>query len=343
MTGPIKRPQAKVVGNEMPPPTGSGWPNKPEAKPASALKAVTKDRPQNRPQNRPRSAAELLKGLFDAPTDLAQPSAKPLTKNTALNTPHEMMPIKATSSTRGKEITATKPDVTSASKIKNGNLSSEKQKRAEDAERRALIIRTVLITAVCVVLLVAVAEHFQHHLNAQAGDGSHAAEQAARASEQAALSTKKLQDRVNYHREEIGRKLNRERIKVEFENGQAAPIGTRGPKQPSAPDMMLGIPFVSQRPSPPLGPDKPEVANPDESENRVQYTLAEQQAATDWENTARKQYIDDFIANAAKAGYKIKVEPNGRVVVLGTIPVSGGQQPGVLQIPPLPNYLPPTR
>jgi len=355
MTGPSKRPQAKVVGNEAPAPTASGRLNRPEAKPASELRAVTKELPpdghsREHSRKRPRSAAELLKGLFDSPTELRQHGSKHSTKlevgpqvSIGPQNHNELIRVKATLSSRGKELTATKPDVTSASKIKNRNLNSQKQKKSEDAERRVLIVRTVFVTAVSVVLLVFGVGHFQHHFSTQVTDGVHGIEQTPSAAEQAALSAKKLQERVSYHRDEIGRKLNRERIKVEFENTQAAPIGVREPKQPSAPDMMLGVPFVSQRPTAPLGADKQEAANPDESENRVQYTLAEQQAATDWENTARKQYIDDFIANAAKAGYKIRVDPSGRVVVLGTIPVPGGQQPGILQIPPLPNYLSPTR
>ncbi len=128
-----------------------------------------------------------------------------------------------------------------------------------------------------------------------------------------------LQERVQFHRSLTGTKLNRDRIQVEVENALTAPVPTSNTYAAPPRDMMAGVPLVAETLPNPSYRDRLKAANPDLADARIMYTLQEQQAANDWEEEARQQYIQEFITNAAKAGYKVKVDENGIVTVLGRI------------------------
>lgn len=145
-------------------------------------------------------------------------------------------------------------------------------------------------------------------------------EEAIRAAEAA------LKDRVQLHRTLTGSKLNRDRISVEVENQVTAPPPSQL-KPVHAPDMMSGVPLVAEPVQNSSYRDRLQASNPDFADSRIMYTLQEQQAANDWEEAARQQYINEFIANAARAGYKVKVDKNGIVTVIGR---TGAAEAGVL-------------
>ncbi len=130
-----------------------------------------------------------------------------------------------------------------------------------------------------------------------------------------------LQKIVDFHRNETGRKLNRERINIEFENQRTAPPIPAGAKIIPEADVMRGVPITSEPFHRQSSRDRTSSETRDFTDTRTQMSLQEEQAAQEAARLQRKQYIDQFIANAAKAGYKVRVEPNGQVKVLGQIPV----------------------
>jgi hypothetical protein len=90
--------------------------------------------------------------------------------------------------------------------------------------------------------------------------------------------------------------------------------------------MMAGLPLKPEAHHRETSRERMEPMDPDSPDARVQYQLQEQQALNDWERNAQKQYIDEFVANAAREGYRVQVDRNGGVKVLGRIPAQS--QPG---------------
>lgn len=128
-------------------------------------------------------------------------------------------------------------------------------------------------------------------------------------------------DRVKHHRDEVGFRLNRERIGVEYENRTSAPplppSATRAPE----PDMLSGLPLSGEGHHRKSSRDKSVPLNPDFADARVEYELKEQQLLNEQDQIAQKKYVEEFIANAARGGYRVRVDKNGKVIVLGRIPV----------------------
>lgn len=129
-----------------------------------------------------------------------------------------------------------------------------------------------------------------------------------------------LIDRVEYYRKSVGRRLNMQRIGVEYENEMTAPRLKQSAKKVPEPDMMTGVPLMAEPHHRTTSRDRSEPANPDYADNRVRYGLREQEQLADYEKRSRQAYVDQFVANAAKAGYRVKVDKNGNVIVLGRVP-----------------------
>lgn len=129
-----------------------------------------------------------------------------------------------------------------------------------------------------------------------------------------------LRDRVKFHKNEVGHRLNRERINVHFENISSG-TGLPSIVKPEADlDPLNGLPLAAEKHHRENSRDQHEKLDPSYADANVAYKLKEQQWISEWERAAQQQYIEEFIANAARSGYKVRVEPNGKVTVLGRIP-----------------------
>jgi hypothetical protein len=183
-------------------------------------------------------------------------------------------------------------------------------------------MRSILVIALLCLVWIGLTGPF-FHFNKGLENQSKQIEQSEPGNSELDADKQALEKRVNFHRIETGRKLNRERINVEFENVQTAPEIPFGTKVQPQIDMMRGVPLAAEAPHRTTSRDRLVPVNPDFSDARTQYSLQEQQAAQEYEQLARKKYVDEFVANAAKEGYKVRVEPNGQVTVLGRLPTPG--------------------
>jgi hypothetical protein len=142
-----------------------------------------------------------------------------------------------------------------------------------------------------------------------------------------------LQERVEYYRRSVGRQINRERIGTEYANQKLAPRVLSGAKRAIETDMLNGVPLAVEKHHRLSSRDRAQLADPDFADNRVAYSLREQEQMNDFDKRAHRQYVEEFIANAAKAGYRVRVDKDGNVKVLGRGPATGS--PGSLgaQVP----------
>lgn len=206
-----------------------------------------------------------------------------------------------------------RPDVTSPSRLQNSQRPQQRVK-GSSAKRAAAKKKPGHARAIFLALLIGIVAYGLSDWNKGKKTSEPVIDEAAlKAAEQA------LRDRVQFHRNLTGGKLNRERIRVEVENQLSAPIQPTETQRAQVNDMMMGVPLVAEPVQNSSYRDRLQAANPDFADSRIMYTLQEQQAANDWEEQARQQYINEFIANAARAGYKVKVDKNGIVTVLGRI------------------------
>lgn len=134
-----------------------------------------------------------------------------------------------------------------------------------------------------------------------------------------------LRERVEYYRKSVGHKLNRERVGTEYENRTSAPRLNGQAKKVSESDMMNGLPLATEQHHRASSRDRAEPANPDYSDAHIAYSLREQQQLNEADRRAQKQYMDEFVANAAKAGYKVKIDKYGNVNVVGRQPAGGSR------------------
>lgn len=215
-----------------------------------------------------------------------------------------------------KSKAGSKPEVTSPSVLKKNQKKIER----DDDDR-------MFIPPIFYILGPIVAGILWFGLQAELTGGSSRPD----AENPAPLSTGQLVDRVDYYRKTIGRKLNIERVGVEYENQVSAPRISKSAKKAVEPDMLRGLPLASEPHHRRSSRDRSEPINPDYADTRVQYDLREQELFNDWEKRSREAYIEQFIANAAKAGYRVKVDKSGVATVVGRVPTSDS---GQLVLPP---------
>lgn len=127
-------------------------------------------------------------------------------------------------------------------------------------------------------------------------------------------------ERVKYHRFNTGVQLNLQRIDTEIKNYQTAPALDSASQKVKSPDMMAGVPLAGEDHHRKSSRDRLQPLNPDYPDARVMYGLQEEQDATEWERRAMKRYVDEFVANAAEQGYKVKVDSNYNVQVISAPP-----------------------
>lgn len=122
---------------------------------------------------------------------------------------------------------------------------------------------------------------------------------------------KTFDERVRDHRDTTGLKLNRDRIRVQYDNlGLPVPDGVRQPVPKDS--VMRGLPMdvkKNEYSSIVPGDSRPTRRLEDDSYGRIQLARDLDQ----WEAEARAEYIRQFKANARAHGYEVYIDKNYNV------------------------------
>lgn len=220
-----------------------------------------------------------------------------------------------------------RPEVTTPSRLQKQNkneASAVRSKNPKGSSRQSNKTRLALFALL--IGLIGYGMNEWRQVKIQEKELAAAEEETLREAEQA------LRDRVLFHRNLTGGKLNRDRVGIEVENQVTAPSLPTLAKPVRPPDVMAGLPLVAEPHHRAKASERIEPLSPNFADTNVMHSLREQQAANDWEEQAREQYIKEFIANAARAGYQVKVDSNGVVTVMGR---NGAIEAG--KLPPMPS------
>jgi len=126
--------------------------------------------------------------------------------------------------------------------------------------------------------------------------------------------------RVDFYRQQLGHRLNRQRVDVEVENVVRAPsLGiTDAPKSDRA--MMYGAPLMPEgyyRTSP---RDRSTPVHPDHPDARIQYGLQEEEHRDQFQQLADKAFAQEFISNARADGYDVTLDSEYNVIEVKNLP-----------------------
>jgi hypothetical protein len=117
------------------------------------------------------------------------------------------------------------------------------------------------------------------------------------------------EEQVQKYREQLGEKLNRERIGIEYENtftSRSRPL--RVETAPSDPLAEPSVQSLAQQNDPVLPKSGAEAA--------VEYAVAEKQNFQNWTVEARQQFLRDYVANARAQGYDVRIDRDYNVQVV---------------------------
>lgn len=127
-------------------------------------------------------------------------------------------------------------------------------------------------------------------------------------------ATNKLPDgKFENYRREVGEKLNRQRIGVEYEN--AFPIIPPAPEKVAGDDS-LEKSFATQYEQIRVHENDERMVPRHYADAAVQYDLADEQKENNWVSAAQAQFIRDYIANARAHGLVVAIDSNYNVHVL---------------------------
>lgn len=156
---------------------------------------------------------------------------------------------------------------------------------------------------------------------------------------------RETQDKINFYRQQLGHRLNRDRVNVEILNNREAPTLDAAASPKLAPSMMNGVPlmqegyvernygsreggdsnvrYTSRDHTEPVPIDRPDA--------RIQYGLQEEQHRAEFDRRVQQQYIKEFVENARRDGVNVILDEEANVV--GVEPISGSnssttRQPG---------------
>lgn len=126
--------------------------------------------------------------------------------------------------------------------------------------------------------------------------------------------------RVDFYRQQLGHRLNRQRVDVEVENVVRSPtLGISDvPKSDRA--MMYGAPLMPEgyyRTSP---RDRSTPVHPDHPDARIQYGLQEEEHRDQFQQMADKAFTQEFISNARANGYDVKLDSEYNVIDVKVLP-----------------------
>lgn len=132
------------------------------------------------------------------------------------------------------------------------------------------------------------------------------------------------QARVDFYREQLGRKLNRDRVRAELLNQGEAPSLTRQrPPVMDADPVLKGLPLDQEGSHIySLGRRSSEKLDENSPDGRIQSGLREQQERLAWERAAEKEAVAEFLQNARLQGYKVILDKDLNVVDVRILPRS---------------------
>ena len=136
-----------------------------------------------------------------------------------------------------------------------------------------------------------------------------------------------IADRAELHRKITGWKMNRERVDQQFDNFHQSGIAPDAPKV-KGPDVMAGVPIEGEGHPRMYDAKKPTDINPDYPDTRIQYGLKEEQEAQEYDARVKQQFVDEFIENARREGYDLRVDRSGNVQVRRAPTAEGQASPG---------------
>lgn len=140
----------------------------------------------------------------------------------------------------------------------------------------------------------------------------------------AAASDQNLEERANRFRQDVGWKLNRERMEVEIQNrlqapsikeGSIAPFGVNSGVNANEHRMMDGLPLIGEAHLRANHRDRSVEVRESDMDARIQAHLFQQQQEREWERQAQKKYIEEFVSNAKRDGYDVQIDNNGNVIM----------------------------
>lgn len=134
--------------------------------------------------------------------------------------------------------------------------------------------------------------------------------------------------RAEEHRKLTGWKMNRERADVEIQNHLTAPPIAADAIKQRTPDIMSGLPLAGESHPRALDAPKPRSINADYPDTRIQYGLKEEQDARYVDQKIEQQFVRDFIENARREGYDLKVKGDGTVEIKRAPTQIDGYVPG---------------
>lgn len=117
------------------------------------------------------------------------------------------------------------------------------------------------------------------------------------------------QDRVERYRQELGEKLNLDRIRVQHKNIADMRVGNVIKQGPDYDPVLTGVPldgekpFAIERKSPKYHDLSSEIRTRVEFEHKLE----------EWESEARAHYIEEFVANAKAMGYRVQIDADYNV------------------------------
>lgn len=120
--------------------------------------------------------------------------------------------------------------------------------------------------------------------------------------------------RVDFYRQQLGHRLNRQRVDVEVENVVRSPsLGmTDAPKADRA--MMYGAPLMPEGYYKSSARDRTEPVHPDHPDARIRYGLQEEEHRDQFQRLADKAFTQEFISNARANGYEVILDANYNVI-----------------------------
>jgi hypothetical protein len=286
----------------------------------SRMTALIGEEPLTEPSaERDAKSAQKIAPRFEQKTDQRTAELKSEPKPMKPGKKVRLDTIRVQETVVGPKETSAKPDVTSASQLRHKARTGSETSASRRPKQQSNSVRYALLILAIAVIGFAVKAQLASN------------QKAAAVSAEAEPPSDVLNDRVAFHREEVGRKLNRERLNVQYQNGiEGARLPQVIKKVPDT-DMLIGVPLVEESAARERSRDRHEQVNPSYADTYVQYSLQEQQQINEWEKTAQKEYVDEFIANAARAGYKVKVDKLGNVSVVGRYPAAQGANGQVIQ------------
>lgn len=203
------------------------------------------------------------------------------------------------------ESSSAHPDQTNLTSLKGSRAAVEHD---SSDERRRLAIGLILGALLLAVVAVSVGEKREgrSELTLLGPDGKRTISEVM-----GVQRPKTFEERVRQNRQEIGAKLNRDRIRMQYENLNLPIPGVR--VSPANKDrLMHGLPLESEPNS--FRSYVPKRSEPKQSiELDVQSRVQFEKDLDRWEQAAQEQYIREFKDNARAMGYEVKIDKDYNV------------------------------